>query len=94
MRHGNLTRDEAIELVGLNAVVAVEDENCEPTSRCQTDGDTDVEFAASVACKTADGDDCVLTAYYYVGGEWMANLPDDVWYGDLVDWEINGYEVC
>lgn len=88
MRHGTLTRDQAIEQVGLEAVEKVERENCEPTSRLQTDGDEAVEFSASVRCKDKDGDSAILTAYYYLTPE-EAEYED----GSDVDWTIEGYEI-
>jgi hypothetical protein len=63
MRHGNTTREEAIELVGAKVVEALDSENCEATGRLQCDGDEDVEFAASMSSE--DGK-MMITAYYYV----------------------------
>ena len=50
MRKGNLSRDQVIELVGLDAVESVENENCDYTNRVQTDGDDSVEFSAIINC--------------------------------------------
>ena len=93
MRHGQLSRDEAIarlaeELSASEAVrmvVTLDAENCEATSRCQTDGDTDVEFSASIL--SHDGA-TALTAYYYQAHreEWPEDLSD-------LDWDIHGYEI-
>jgi hypothetical protein len=91
MRHGNLTREQAIEIAGQEAVDAVERENCEPTSRCQTDGDTAVEFAASITCTHRDGAPATLTAYYYQTPEALATCDGDDY--SRLDWEINGWEV-
>ncbi len=78
-------------MVGEEAVIEVERENCEYTNRVQTDGDTGVEFAASVRCTDQHGDDCTLVAYYYQDQETLDELGDN----DLsaLDWEIEGYEV-
>ncbi len=94
MRKGNLTREEAVAMVGEEAVAKVESEDCDFTNRMQTDGDTGVEFSASVRCKDQNGDDCVLIAYYYQEQEALDDLEeagnDDL---GLLDWEIEGYEV-
>lgn len=92
MKKGNLTREQAIELVGLAAVETVETESCDFTNRvgyngaCQ--GDDEVEFKASVSCDDKDGDEVSLVAYYYQDA-------DDVKENDLdcLDWRVEGYEV-
>ena len=89
MRHGKLSREEAINLAGSEAVKKVEALSCQPTSRCQTDGDNDIEYSASVSLP--DGD--TLVAYYYMDGDWYEALPDDVDAEDLCDWEIHGFEI-
>jgi hypothetical protein len=89
MKHGNLSREEAIELAGIENVMAVEKMNCEPTSRCQTDGDNDIEYTASMRLPNGD----TLVAYYYMDGDWRDSLPEDVDADDLWDWEIHGWEI-
>lgn len=89
MRKGNLSRDEAVKIVGEKAVAAVENENCDFTNRVQTDGDTGVEFSASVVCEDQDGDRVTLVAYYYQEEEDLEGVED---LGGL-DWEIEGFEV-
>ena len=90
MQKGNLTRDEAIAIVGLAAVQAVEAKNCEPTGRvgyngeCQ--GDDLCEWSASVSV-----DDGVLIAYYYTSNSDDQAMADGD--GSDVDWVINGYEI-
>ena len=89
MRRGNLTREQAIQAVGLEIVEKVEHENCDFSGSLQTDGDEAVEFTASIAFKNSDGDDCHLVAYYYQMAEDLkARELDDL------DWEIEGYEIC
>lgn len=97
MTKGNLSREQAVEIVGEAAVNAVESKNCEPTNRvgyngaCQ--GDTECEWSASVSCKDETGLDVTLTAYYYTTNEQdqlMAECDGD---GSVIDWEINGYVV-
>lgn len=69
MRHGNLTRKEAIEIVGIEAVMALDNENCEQTGRLQTDGDADIEWSADI-----DTNEGRLIAYYYTTPEDMEML--------------------
>ena len=79
---GNLTREQAIEIVGADAVSAVEAKNCDFTNRVMDGGM--VEFAASVV--TSEG---VLTAYYYQT-QTALDAADGL---DALDWEIEGWEV-
>ena len=79
---GNLTRAQAIEAAGEDAVKAVESKNCDFTNRVMDDGQ--VEFAASVT--TSEG---VLTAYYYQS-QAAVDAADGL---DALDWEIEGYEI-
>lgn len=90
MKKGDLTREQAIELVGLAAVEAVEKENCDFTNRLIDPVFDIVEFSACVACTHADGDDCILTAYYYQTNEDIDESGGEL--GNL-DWGIEGYEV-
>ncbi|HZR79690.1 MAG TPA: hypothetical protein VFD92_01235 [Candidatus Binatia bacterium] len=62
---GPLTREAAIDIVGREAVEAVEAAAFEPTDRVQTDGDTRLEFAASIDCVARDGRPVRLRAYAY-----------------------------
>lgn len=87
---GNMTREQAIALVGEQAVLSAESKNCEPTGRLQCDGDDRVEFNSSVNCEDADGNDAVVTAYYYVTQEDLDNAGDDL---SSIEWAIAGYEV-
>lgn len=87
MRKGDMTREQAIERATLDAVRQVERENCELTSRVQTDGDTDVEWSASIDIDQ-DGIPGVLTVYYYTTPE--AAQEEDL---TNVNWKIHGYEI-
>ena len=79
---GNLTRAQAVEIVGEAAVKAVEAKSCDFTNRVMDDGM--VEFSSSVT--TEEG---VLTAYYY-----QTQADVDAADGlDALDWEIEGYEI-
>ena len=61
MKKGTLTRDQAINIVGIYSVDQVENESCDFTNRvgyngtCQ--GDDEVEFSASVRAEDKDGND-------------------------------------
>jgi len=88
MRHGNLTRAEAEARCGTEIVSQLSYAHVEPTDRVQTDGDTDVEFAASLGyvewgrCRT-------VTAYYYQSPEAVATVIGL----DELTWEVAGYEI-
>lgn len=84
-----LSREQVIDMVGEAAVKAVEKENCDFTGRLQCDGDTRVEFAASVSATNNDGDEVTLIAYYYQEQESI----DAVEALDQLDWEIEGFDV-
>ena len=96
MMKGNLSRQQAIDLVGVQAVDAVERENCEPTNcvgyngECQ--GDALTEWSASVECQDADGDKVLLVAYYYTSNE-QDRMIAETGDGGSIDWEIEDYEV-
>lgn len=80
-----LTREEAIQQVGLKAVEAVETLNCEPTNRLTDDGT--MEFRASIVIDAEEGTS--LEAYYYQG-ESAAMETEDL--SDL-QWGIHGYRI-
>ena len=86
---GEMTREQAVAAVGEDAVNNVERENCDFTNRVQCDGDTRVEFAASVRCEDTEGNAVTLRAYYY---QEKADV-DAVDNLDELDWKIEGYEV-
>ena len=65
MRKGNLSREQAVKMVGEKMVDAVESENCDFTGRLQTDGDESIEFSASVRGEDLFREECILVAYYY-----------------------------
>jgi len=89
-----LTREQAVAIVGLAAVEAVEAENCDFTNRvgyngsCQ--GDELVEFSASVSGKDADGNVFHLRAFYYQDAADVDEHGDDL---SCLDWEVYGYIV-
>lgn len=91
-----LTRQQAMVLTSEASVKKVEALNCDYTSRCmQPHEDDELELSATIECKNADGDECHLTAYYYIDKNWVDSLDDDVEYFDLVDWDtaLKGYAI-
>ena len=94
MQKGNLSREEAVAIVGETAVSKAESANCEPTNRvgyngaCQ--GDDLIEWSASASAEDKDGTDCTVTAYYYTSQDEIDAAGDDL---SNVDWKISGYEV-
>jgi hypothetical protein len=92
MRKGRLSREDAIRLAGIDAVNRLDNENCDYTNRIQTDGDTAVEFSASVKFtdpEYAGENNSTLVAYYYQEEKDLEGVED---LSDL-DWTIEGYEV-
>jgi hypothetical protein len=92
MRKGKLTREQAIEIAGIEVVEKLDNENCDFTNRVQCDGDTAVEFSASVHYTDPEfvgENNTTLIAYYYQEEEDLDGIED---LSDL-GWEIAGYEV-
>ena len=90
MYKGTLTRDQAVAIVGEDAVSKVETENCDFTSRLMPAGFEDVvEFSSSIRCDDLAGDPCILVAYYYQDADAVSEAEEL----DHLDWEIHGYEV-
>lgn len=86
---GEMTREQAVAMVGEVAVDKVDRENCDFTNRVQCDGDTRTEFSASVRCEDREGNEVTLVAYYY---QEQADV-DAVENLDELNWGIHGYEV-
>lgn len=84
---GTLTREQAIQSVGVELVGKLDAANCDFTGRVQTDGDDSVEFAASVA--TGGDEHETLTAYYYQSPQDLEGVED---LGNL-QWTAAGYEL-
>jgi hypothetical protein len=94
MRHGNLTRQQAIEIAGEEIVNKLDYVNCEPTSRLQTDGDDSTEYSASIRFDSKDDTYTkTLIAYYYTTPEQETKLAENDGDGSCINWEINGYEI-
>jgi len=92
----NITREEAIELAGMETVEILDRENCEPTGlvgyngACQ--GDDLTQWTASVKFEQ-DGQQYTLVAYYYT-----TNAQDDIMAandgdGASIDWVIDAYMI-
>ena len=98
MIKGTLTKDQAIALVGADAVAAVERQNCEPTCRvgyngaCQ--GDSLTEWSSAVSATDSDGEQVTLLAYYYTSNEQDQAMADADGDGSAINWEIEGYEIA
>lgn len=92
MKKGTLTRDQVVEIMGVEAVKRLDKMSCDFTNRvgyngsCQ--GDAEVEFAASISATDKTGCDAILTAYYYQD----AVSVDKHDLGDL-DWQVHGYAI-
>lgn len=97
MQKGNLSREQAIAIVGEQTVANLDHENCEPTNRCgyngACQGDSLTEWSASVSCKDADGNNCTLIAYYYTTNDQDQTMADADGDGSAINWEIEGYEI-
>jgi len=87
---GNLTREQAVAIVGEAAAAKVDAGNCDFTNRLMDDNDDRVEFSASVRCEDKDGTECTVIAYYYPTQQELDDAGDDL---SNVSWEIEGYEV-
>lgn len=88
MVNGLVSREEAVKIAGEEAVGLVERKNCEPTSRCREAWfDTD-EWEASIRCVDSNGDEVVLSVYYYPT---KADVTANAETPDMIDWVIAGY---
>lgn len=94
MQKGNLSREQAIAIVGESAVKKAEAKNCEPTGRVgyngASQGDNMIEWSAGAPAEDKNGVACTVIAYYYTSQEEIDAAGDDL---SNVDWVIAGYEV-
>lgn len=90
MRKGNITREEAISIAGIDAVENVETKDCDYTNRIQTDGDEGIEFSSSVIFIDEDDYERTLITYYYQYQEDIDAVENNL---ELLDWTIYGYEI-
>lgn len=88
---GLLTREQAIEIAGMDAVLCAEAGNCEMTGRLLADNDSAVEYRYSVSISgSSDHDYDHLVAYYYPTTQELDQAGDDL---SNVDWTVEGYQV-
>jgi hypothetical protein len=88
MQKGNLSREQAIDIVGEPAVDAAETTNAVQTGRLTNDGT--MEFVARHKCTDGDGDSVTLCVYWYFDEDAVMSA-DDL---SNLDWDdISGYEV-
>ena len=88
MINDNLTRDEAIEIVGETAVDKVETTNAVQSGTLRRDGQ--VKFVSKILCKDKDGKHCTLSAVWLMDEDDVNRVED---LSDL-DWdECDHYKV-
>ena len=103
---GNLTREQAIDIVGIEVVDEVDNERCEPTGRHgfngSIQGDALIEWSTSalgVGSTVGLGVDsrgrpCTVIAYYYTDRVDEGDAEDSGWDNIYFDWATpTGYEV-
>ena len=73
MNYFNLTRDQAISLVGIETIEKLEKEHCNPTNKFIND--ILAEYKSSI--KSNDGS-ATISAYYYIDSS-IDNLDNAVW---------------
>lgn len=89
MMNENLSRDEAIAIVGESAVDFVETTSAVQKGTLRRDGK--VEFESCIRCKDKDGESCILSAVWLMDGDDVNRVED---LSDL-DWdECDHYEVA
>jgi hypothetical protein len=74
----NVSREEAIAIVGVDAVKEVEAANVDFTNRV-TDGTPYngwTEFASAVAATDKQGEPCTLTMYVYIDSDHLVDCED------------------
>ncbi len=81
MNYANLNREEAIEIVGIDATDKVESENAYPTGCLRRDGQ--VEFKSRLVSKDLAGNKCVINAVWLMDAD-DVNKSEDL--SDL-DWD-------
>jgi hypothetical protein len=87
---GILTRERAIQEVGIELMNKLDHISCEPSGRLQTDGDDTVEYVAQISAgEDADGFPRTLRAYYYPSRQSLEGVED---LSDI-KWTIDGYEI-
>jgi hypothetical protein len=91
MRHmfigDSYNRKQMIKIFGGKDIEKLESENCEPTGRLMDACDEIVEFTASIIAYDLNGNECLITAYYY------QHDPIEVENLDDLEWEIDDYGI-
>jgi hypothetical protein len=77
----NLSRDQAIEIVGLDAIEFAETTNAVQTGSLRRDGQ--VEFKSRFVCKDKNGDKCTVSAVWLMDADDVRRVDD---LSDL-DWD-------
>jgi len=95
MHKGSYTRDQAVEIVGINAIQELEALTFTPTSRIQDSGDDTTDDGASLDAVTIpDGLACVVSAFCYLTPDQVQTMYDRDGDGSDIDWAIEGYEIA
>lgn len=84
-----LSRQEAIEIAGIELVEQVENMSCEATSRLIYPSFEPEHVGMQEFCATAKNNCAKVTAYYFQKDEDMEDCND--W--SMLDWKIEYYEV-
>ena len=96
MEKGNLTREQAVAIIGNAAVGAAESKSCEPTNRVgyngRCKGDELCEWSASAAGADTSGTKCSAVVYYYTTNTQDEAIAEQD--GSAIDWIIAGYDVA
>ena len=74
MINNNLSRDQAINIVGLNAVESAENENAVQTGTLRRDGQ--VEFKSRFVCVDKNGDKCTISAVWLMDADNVQRVDD------------------
>lgn len=85
----NLTREQAVSLLGETVIAKLDNEGCDFTGRILPDWDDRYEFSASVHAEDADGYDVIVTVIYFQSKADVDGLEDL----GCLDWSVDHYEV-
>lgn len=91
-----MTREQAIEAVGLAAVEAVEAKNCEPTGLIpyngRVAGDAYTQWSSSVDLpEDEEGHERELVALYYTTNEQDKQIQETYGDGTVIDWVVDEF---
>ena len=91
IKSSSIKEEQAIKIVGEEAVEKLKSINCDFTGRLIDDCYNVVEMSASIDCKHEDGNDCLLTILYLINKDDLDNCGDDLGNLDYSDYtfEIN-----